>query len=102
HVLLTMLVVDTYAAAVIGRLRSFAWAFVGAIIVGLASSYATGYIPTGNRYFTNFRTAVPVLLLFAVLLLLPQARLRGHRAARTRESRPMPTWRGSVIAAAAL
>ena len=44
--ILTLLVIDAYAAAVIGRLRSLPMTFLGALIVGLASSYAVGYVPT--------------------------------------------------------
>ncbi|HMC71508.1 MAG TPA: branched-chain amino acid ABC transporter permease, partial [Mycobacteriales bacterium] len=33
---------------------------------------------------------------------LPQSRLRGHNAARTRERLPMPSWTGSLVACGAL
>jgi len=42
---LTLLVVNGYAAAVVGRLRSLPWTFVGGIALGLADAYATGYLP---------------------------------------------------------
>ena len=44
--ILTLLVIDAYAAAVIGRLRSLPMTFLGALVVGLASSYAVGYVPS--------------------------------------------------------
>ena len=46
---LTLLIVNAYAAAMIGRLRSLPMTFVGAVILGLADSYAIGYIPRRQR-----------------------------------------------------
>ena len=42
---LTLLVVNAYAAAVVGRLRSLPLTFAGALALGLAQSYAVGYLP---------------------------------------------------------
>ena len=72
----------------IGRLRSLPLTFLGAVILGLADAYGNGYLPKGNDYFNGFRPAIPVVILFIVLLVLPQSRLRGHTAARSRESFP--------------
>ncbi|HEV3226474.1 MAG TPA: ABC transporter permease, partial [Acidimicrobiales bacterium] len=102
HLLLTLLIVNAYAAAMIGRLRSLPLTFLGAVILGLADAYGNGYLPKGNAYFSGFRPAIPVVILFLVLLVLPQSRLRGHAAARTREWFPLPTYRGSVTAAGLL
>ena len=102
HVGLTLLIVNAYAAAMIGRLRSLPWTFVGAMILGLADAYGQGYLPTGNDYFLGFRPAIPIVILFVVLLVLPQSRLRGHSAARSRERFPMPTYAGSLTAAGLL
>lgn len=94
---LTLLIINAYAAAMIGRLRSLPMTFVGALILGLANDYSAGYltrIHTARQYLTGLRAAMPVIILFIVLLLLPQARLRGHSAVRTREISRVPTWRG--------
>jgi branched-chain amino acid transport system permease protein len=100
HTFLTLLIVDAFAAAVFGRLRSLPLTFLGAVILGLAESYATRYIPSGTQhiapYLANSRAAVPVILLFIVLLVLPQSRLRGHRTGRSREHHPRPTWSGTA------
>src|SRR5260370_14354178 len=75
---LTLLVTSAYAAAVVGRLQSLPWTFVGALLLGLAQSYAVGYLPP-NEYLSGLRAAIPALFLFAALLLSPQAHLRlGH------------------------
>jgi branched-chain amino acid transport system permease protein len=99
HTTLTLLIVNAYAAAMIGRLRSMPMTFVGAIILGLGDSYAIGYIPSDNRYFSTFRFALPVLILFVVLLVLRQPGLRTHSAATTREEIPRPSW-GAAAATA--
>jgi branched-chain amino acid transport system permease protein len=50
---LTLLIVDVYAAAMIGRLRSLPMTFAGALILGLANDYGLGYlsrITVGQQY----------------------------------------------------
>ncbi len=93
---LTLLIVDAYAASVIGRLRSIPMTFVGALILGLAVSYTVAYLPQ-NQYIQGFEGAVPAVVLFVALLVLPQSRLRGHRILRSRELALMPTWRGTGL-----
>ena len=73
---LTLLVVNAYAAAMFGRLRSVPLTFVGAVVLGLLESYAVGYLPTTGA-FANVRLAIPTLMLFVVLLVLPEVRLRN-------------------------
>ena len=109
HTFLTLLIVNAYAAAVLGRLRSLQLTFLGAIILGLADAYGNGYIRTEDTflgglgpYLGGFRAAIPVILLFLVLLVLPQSRLRGHSSARARERHPLPTMRGTLYGCALL
>lgn len=100
HTVLTLLIVNAYAAAMIGRLRSLPLTFAGSVVLGLADAYATGYIPPENEYFAQFRVAVPVIILFIVLLILRDSGLKVHTTLRTREVIPRPTYRGAVIGAA--
>ena len=51
--ILTLLVIDAYAAAVIGRLNNLPRTFLGALFVGLASSYVVGYIPASGSFWTS-------------------------------------------------
>ena len=102
HLLLTLLIVNAYAAAVIGRLRSLPLTFLGAVVLGLSDAYANGYLPKDNVYFKGFRPAIPVVILFIALLVLPHARLTGHSARRSREQFPLPSYRGSATAAGLL
>ena len=80
---LTHLVNNGYAAAVVGRLRSLPMTFLGAMILGIAGSMATGYITntTALNYVTE---ALPMALLFIVLLVIPEVRLAIGRVARVR------------------
>ncbi len=103
---ISLLIVNAYAAAMIGRLRSLPLTFLGAVLIGLGSQYWLGYSPQpGEARWANFfgppiYGAIPVIVLFVVLLVLPAGRLRGHGVARTREFYPMPSWRGSLLFAA--
>ena len=81
---LTLLIVNAYAASVIGRLRSIPMTFVGAIILGLSIAYSVAYLPQ-NPYVQGFENAVPAIILFIALLLLPAG--KPARAPAAPESR---------------
>jgi branched-chain amino acid transport system permease protein len=102
HVNLTLLIVSAYAAAMIGRLRSLPLTFAGAVLLGLADSYAIGYLPTGNPYVSSFRFALPVVVLFVVLVALPQPGLRGRSLHASKEDVPLPSRGSSLITAATI
>jgi branched-subunit amino acid ABC-type transport system permease component len=96
---LTLLVIDAFAAAMFGRLKSLPRTFVGAIVLGLATNYVIAYFPANEWTWTGaFRSSIPMILLFVVLLALPQDRLRGTTVLRTRERFRMPTVRNAWIA----
>ncbi|HEX6569702.1 MAG TPA: ABC transporter permease [Acidimicrobiales bacterium] len=100
---LTLLVIDAFAAAMFGRLRSVPRTFVGALVLGLLGSYVIGYFPADDWTWTgNFRVSLPMIALFVVLLFLPQDRLRGATVLRTRERYRMPSLRTAVVAAVVL
>ncbi len=72
---LTLLVINGYAAALVGRLKSLPLTAVGALILGLMVTYGTGYAPI-DGILSALKAIIPQLLLFAVLIFLPAARLR--------------------------
>jgi branched-chain amino acid transport system permease protein len=76
---LTLLVVNGYAAAVVGRLASLPLVFVGALLLGLAQSLAVGYVTLD--WLSQLQPVIPMVFLFVALLLLPQTRLRVGRPA---------------------
>lgn len=76
--ILTLFVLNGFAAAVFGRLRSLPLTFVGALLIGLGQQYLSSYLPQGfqTNWLPNTVLALPMLFLFLVLLLLPQDRLK--------------------------
>ena len=83
-ILLTLLVINGYAAAMVGRLRNLPATFLGGLALGLAETFAIGELPTD---LTNkIRPALPIIFLFIVLLLMPQARLRAGRLITVRRT----------------
>lgn len=97
---LTLLVVNAYAAAMFGRLRSLPLTFAGALILGLLESYAVGYLPN-TGVFSNIRLAIPTLMLFVVLLAIPEVRLTAASAVAARMPR-MPSLRRTLVGAMVL
>ena len=102
---LALLIMNAFAAAVIGRLRSLSMTVLGALILGLATAYAQGYIGSNAhfpawQYLIGLVSVVPAIVLFVALQFLPQERLRASRSLQAREFAPRPTWRGSLLLAA--
>ncbi|MGH9092328.1 MAG: ABC transporter permease, partial [Acidimicrobiales bacterium] len=101
---MTLLVVDGYAAAVVGRLKSIPWTFAGAIVLGLVvtyfQQYAPSHLPTGVG--SDITAALPMIFLFAALVALPSVRLRAvGRLATLRVPRVAGGWE-SVVSGAGL
>ncbi|MFD6893139.1 ABC transporter permease [Rhodococcus sp. NPDC060086] len=99
--MLTLLVIDAFAAAMFGRLRSIPRTFAGALFLGLTATYVLAYFPTAWTWTSNLRVSLPMIALFVVLIVLPQDRLRGA-VTRTRERYHVPSVRKAVAWAVAL
>ncbi|MBV9292311.1 MAG: ABC transporter permease [Frankiales bacterium] len=104
-ILLTLLVVDGYAAAIIGRLRSLPLAVGGAMAIGLGQYYLNGYVTSGFLHRVQF--AIPMVVLFVMLIVLPQDRLKsasftGAVAPRVAGLTSSLVWGGILIAGTAL
>lgn len=101
---LTLLIINAYGAAMFGRLRSLPMTFVGAMVIGLATSYGIGYLsslPTDVQpYVRGLVDALPALVLLIVVLVLPAGRLA--QVTRTREVAAKPTWGGAIALAVAV
>ncbi|MDP6145959.1 MAG: hypothetical protein QF596_09365 [Acidimicrobiales bacterium] len=95
---LTLLVVNAYAAAIFGRLKNLPLTFMGGLVIGLAVSYWNWLSGTGRKWpwLSELRSAIPVVILFVILILLPQERLRGSSLAKYRESFKVPTIKSSI------
>ena len=72
---LTLLVINAYAAAMLGRLKSLPLTFVGAMALGLLTSYFPGYVHL-DGFLGQVQNVLPALFLFVVVVALPQAQLR--------------------------
>ena len=98
---LTLLFINAYAVAVVGRLRSLPGAFLGAVILGLAQSYAIGYIPQdamiGPVSLQSLQLAIPAIMLFVVMVLQPQDRLRAHGVSRRTMASKAPSQQLGLI-----
>jgi branched-chain amino acid transport system permease protein len=98
---LTLLVVNAYAAAMVGRLRNLPLTFAGSLGLGLLSSYAVGYLPTsgfwGSTPLQGLRLSIPVLTLFVVLLVLPSDTIEHGRLAARRATIAVPSLGRSVV-----
>ncbi|HVX70638.1 MAG TPA: ABC transporter permease [Mycobacteriales bacterium] len=73
---LTLLVVDGYAAAIIGRLRNLPVSVAGAIVIAVGQQMAQGYLPNSG-FLTRVQNIIPMIVLFIVLIALPQDRLKS-------------------------
>ena len=97
---LTLLVVNGYAAAMVGRLRSLPLTFAGAIVLGVLYSYALGYLPS-TLVWNDFANITPMIFLLLVILVLPQSRAVLSRRIMVRAPRVVGL-RESLIAGGAL
>ena len=91
---LTLLVINAYAAAMLGRLKSLPLTFVGAMGLGILQSFAVAYLPTEGG-LAGLRAVVPALFLFVVIILMPQAQLRIGQV-KGIVSAPLPSFTKSV------
>lgn len=98
---LTLLVINAYAAAMLGRLKSLPLTFVGAMSLGIATSFVAAYVPS-DGLLAGLRAVVPAVFLFVVIVAMPQAQLRVGQV-RGIVSAPLPSpiralgWGGALI-----
>jgi branched-chain amino acid transport system permease protein len=109
--ILTLVVIDSFAAAVIGRLRSLPWTFAGGLLIGLLSSYAQGYLPNSGSFWSStpvqglLTLSVPSVVLFVAILVLPAQRLRTGTPQRHTPLPPagfLRSFQGGVLLVAAV
>lgn len=91
---LTLLVINAYAAAMLGRLKSLPLTFAGAMGLGVLESLAVAYLPT-DGFWSTVRPVIPALFLFAIVVGMPQAQLRIGQV-KGIVAAPVPSVRRSV------
>jgi branched-chain amino acid transport system permease protein len=99
-IVLTLLVLDVYGAAMVGRLTSLPMTFVGALILGLFESLTNVHWlwPQGSELFIRLQLAIPGIFLVVAILLVPSFRLSAGRIVGRDQPR-IPTVRRSLVAA---
>jgi branched-subunit amino acid ABC-type transport system permease component len=68
----TLLIMQAFGAAAIGRFSSLPWTYGGGLIVGVVASLATKYATGTNTFLLGIPSSVPFIVLFAVLLFAPR------------------------------
>ena len=106
YIQLTLLVVNAYAAAMVGKLKNLPRTIIGAMALGLLMQYyilfetkIQGAIKLSEAMtglLTGIRAALPTIFLFVVMLLLPLEKLRVGQVAGAAQVR-VPSWRRSAI-----
>ena len=101
-IVLTLLVLNAYGAAMIGRLTSLPMTFVGVLLLGLCQELTNvSWLWPSSDVFLRLRLAIPGLFLVAAVLLVPSFRLSAGRVIG-RHQPPVPTVRRALLAGAAL
>jgi branched-chain amino acid transport system permease protein len=98
---MTFLIITAFAAAVVGRLRSLPLTYLGALILALATQWMGSFLKFSDRW-TNVPDALPTIMLFIVLLLLPRAEIQFARIGQVRRVERVSTVRDTVIGMGAL
>jgi branched-chain amino acid transport system permease protein len=98
----TLLVVNGYAAAIVGRLRNIPVTFAAAIGIGLAENYVINYIlpHVPQNLVPDITLALPMVFLFIALVTLPSVRLRAAGRLTTTRAPRVASGKESLIAAA--
>ncbi|TWG95119.1 branched-chain amino acid transport system permease protein [Nocardioides sp. J9] len=97
---LTLLVINAYAAAMLGRLKSLPLTFAGAMGLGILEAWAVAYLPT-DGFWSTIRPVIPALFLFAVVVAMPQTQLRIGQV-KGIVAAPVPNLRKSLGSGAVL
>ncbi|HET7722498.1 MAG TPA: hypothetical protein VFK43_21210, partial [Acidimicrobiales bacterium] len=104
-ILLTLLVVQAFGAAAVGRFTSLPLTYAGGLVIGVGGALATKYVvdvPT----LAGFPPSLPFMVLFLVLLLTPKGRfVEAGRRRLVQERASLPprlVWAGRVVTVAGL
>ena len=98
---LTLLVIDAFAAAIIGRLRSLPLTFAGAIVIGMVKSYSATFLVLQGRWF-GLEQALPAIVLLVALFFVPYDRIDTRRATMSHRLFRVPRLREAAIGFAAI
>jgi branched-chain amino acid transport system permease protein len=99
---MTLLVVNGYAAAIVGRLKNIPVTFAAAIAIGLAENYVINYVlpHVPENLVPDITYALPMAFLFIALVTLPSVRLRAVGRLTTMRAPRVAGGRESLVAGA--
>jgi branched-chain amino acid transport system permease protein len=63
----SLLLIASFAAVVIGRLRSMVWTFIGAILLGLSQTVVTNWLPSSGWLPRATRPSLPFIVMIVFL-----------------------------------
>ena len=99
--ILTLLVIQAFGAAALGRFSSLPLTFVGGLVIGISANLASGYIHP--KALAGLPPSMPFLALFLALIVLRQPRVAepvgGRWSAVVRSATPRARAAGMAVAA---
>lgn len=96
-IVLTLLVLNAYGAAMIGRLTSLPMTFLGALLLGLCQELPNvTWLWPDSDVFVRIQLAIPGLFLVIAVLLVPSFRLSAGRLVG-RDEPTVPSLRSSLV-----
>lgn len=87
---LTLLVVQAFGAAAVGRFSSIPMTYVGGLGIGVLAALVTRYVSSSNQYLSGLGQSLPFIVLFIVLIVTPRSKLVDRRFTM---ARPHKVWR---------
>lgn len=99
---MTLLVVNGYAAAIVGRLKSIPITFAAAVGIGLLENYTIVYVVPHlpQSFVPDVQAALPMVFLFIALVTVPSVRLRAAgRLTTLRVARVISGWESLAVGA---
>jgi branched-chain amino acid transport system permease protein len=97
---LTLLIINAFAAALAGRLKSLPLTVAGAIVLQLVVVYSGNYLPA-TTFYQHLEPAIPMIFLFVIVVVTKQDRLRTSTGLGALIPR-VPGVRQSLVAAVGL
>jgi branched-chain amino acid transport system permease protein len=103
---MTLLIINAFAAALAGRLKSIPRTVIAAIVIQLGVVYAGQYLPAGER-LSRIQPSLPMIALFIIVVLTRQDRIvtsgvRSSRAPRLPGAREAAGWAAAFVVVVAV
>ncbi len=87
---LTLLVVQSFGAAAIGRFSNIPLTYLGGLGIGVVSALLTRYVSGTSEYLAGLSQSLPFIVLFVVLIVTPRSKLVDRH---THVRSPRAPWR---------